>query len=141
MSLSKQRDPAPGSGSYASDVLRGVITGAKGALTAYTARSVLFFLLKITSVLRGKVSLLAALQKSFLNTECVRFGAFVGGFAGIYRAALGVVRRARGEQAKSNAAIAGSVAGLAILALDPDTRVTLAQYMVVRCVLHLRTRQ
>lgn len=76
--------------------------------------------------------MLDAVKSSLLSVDAARFGSFVGLFVGLYRGSLGLLRHARGNAAHSNALISGAIASVALLADDPERRVTLAHYLFVR---------
>jgi len=71
---------------------------------------------------------------SCLGRESLRFGLFVGSFSGLYRLALRVLQRVRGEARTSNALVAGAVASLALLWEEEDQRVTFSHYLLVRAL-------
>ncbi|KAJ1291002.1 hypothetical protein BS78_02G285700 [Paspalum vaginatum] len=68
-----------------------------------------------------------------VREEACRVGLLFGGFTGSYHALRCVLRRFRKKETPYNAILAGSVAGLAILALDDSSRRrTLSLYLLAR---------
>ncbi|KAL6656559.1 hypothetical protein ACP70R_004339 [Stipagrostis hirtigluma subsp. patula] len=68
-----------------------------------------------------------------VREEACRVGLLFGGFTGSYHALRCILRRFRKKETPYNAILAGSVAGLAILALDDSSRRrTLSLYLLAR---------
>lgn len=68
-----------------------------------------------------------------VREEACRIGLFFGGFTGSYHALRCLLRKLRKKETPLNAILAGSVAGLSILALDDSNRRrTLALYLLAR---------
>ncbi|KAJ6804426.1 uncharacterized protein M6B38_183180 [Iris pallida] len=68
-----------------------------------------------------------------VREEACRVGLLFGGFTGSYHALRCFLRKFRKKETPLNAILAGSVAGLSILALDdPSRRRTLALYLLAR---------
>lgn len=68
-----------------------------------------------------------------VREEACRVGLLFGGFTGSYHALRCALRKLRKKETPFNAFLAGSVAGLSILALDdPNRRRTLALYLLAR---------
>ncbi|KAJ6853483.1 uncharacterized protein M6B38_249685 [Iris pallida] len=68
-----------------------------------------------------------------VREEACRVGLLFGGFTGSYHALRCLLRKFRKKETPLNAILAGSVAGLSILALDdPSRRRTLALYLLAR---------
>ncbi|XP_008234033.1 PREDICTED: uncharacterized protein LOC103333011 [Prunus mume] len=68
-----------------------------------------------------------------VREEACRIGLFFGGFSGSYHALRCLLRKWRKKETPLNAILAGSVAGLSILALnDSNRRRTLSMYLLAR---------
>ncbi|KAL8144390.1 hypothetical protein V2J09_017422 [Rumex salicifolius] len=68
-----------------------------------------------------------------VREEACRIGLLFGGFTGSYHALRCLLRKLRKKETPFNAMLAGSIAGLSILALDdPNRRRTLALYLLAR---------
>ncbi|XP_077235153.1 mitochondrial import inner membrane translocase subunit Tim17/Tim22/Tim23 family protein [Tasmannia lanceolata] len=68
-----------------------------------------------------------------VREEACRYGLLFGGFTGSYHALRCLLRKLRKKETPFNAILAGSVAGLSILALDDTSRRrTLALYLLAR---------
>ncbi|KAK4572459.1 hypothetical protein RGQ29_030768 [Quercus rubra] len=68
-----------------------------------------------------------------VREEACRIGLFFGGFTGSYQALRCLLRKLRKKETPFNAILAGSIAGLSILALaDSNRRRTLALYLLAR---------
>ncbi|CAI0547947.1 unnamed protein product [Linum tenue] len=68
-----------------------------------------------------------------VREEACRVGLLFGGFTGSYHALRCLLRKCRKKETPWNAILAGSAAGLSVLALDdPNSRRTLALYLLAR---------
>ncbi|CAI5489821.1 unnamed protein product [Closterium sp. Naga37s-1] len=77
--------------------------------------------------------LLLSEKNLMVREEACRLGLFFGGFSGLYHATRCLLRRCRDCDTPANAAIAGAVSGLSVLALDdPNKRRSLALYLLAR---------
>ncbi|RKP14528.1 hypothetical protein BJ684DRAFT_19076 [Piptocephalis cylindrospora] len=117
-------------------VLTHAITGAARAyIQTLLGRGGLTFFIKLLAVSRGKLSVGKAFRTSFGSEETRRFAATFGLFAFLWKAVNNGIRVARGGRVDPwNGAIAGGVAGLAILAEAPERRLVFAQQLLVRAV-------
>ncbi|KAJ4785384.1 Transmembrane protein 135 [Rhynchospora pubera] len=109
-------------------------------LLSYGVRVGIGILLRAFKLARGQsysslldLKQLVSEQDLIVREEACRIGLLFGGFTGSYHALRCLLRRIRKEQTPMNAIIAGSIAGLSVLALDDSSRRrTLALYLLVR---------
>ncbi|GJP48460.1 hypothetical protein CLOM_g7739 [Closterium sp. NIES-68] len=109
-------------------------------LLAYGVRVGIGVLLRAFKLIRNKsfksaldLQLLLSEKNLMVREEACRLGLFFGGFSGLYHAARCLLRRCRDCDTPANAAIAGAVSGLSVLALDdPNKRRSLALYLLAR---------
>ncbi|CAI5465400.1 unnamed protein product [Closterium sp. Yama58-4] len=109
-------------------------------LLAYGVRVGIGVLLRAFKLIRNKsfksaldLQLLLSEKNLMVREEACRLGLFFGGFSGLYHATRCLLRRCRDCDTPANAAIAGAVSGLSVLALDdPNKRRSLALYLLAR---------
>jgi hypothetical protein len=66
--------------------------------------------------------------------DATKFGLFLGGFAGLYKAVDCSLKTVFDEESRGNAFISGAIAGTSILFLAPESRAPIAIYLFVRAV-------
>ena len=71
-------------------------------------------------------------MEALQGVDTIRFGAFCGLFAFLWKTTANVLKKYTSLSARYNGLISGSVAGLAILAEAPERRVGFAQQIIVR---------
>ena len=71
--------------------------------------------------------------KRFFDDD-VRFGVFMGGFAGAYKGINCLLRKLLEEENKLNSFVAGMFAGLSILVLKQESRTPIALYLLVKAL-------
>ncbi|XP_078148075.1 mitochondrial import inner membrane translocase subunit Tim17/Tim22/Tim23 family protein [Carex rostrata] len=109
-------------------------------LLSYGVRVGIGILLRAFKLARGQsysslldLKQLVSEQDLIVREEACRIGLLFGGFTGSYHVLRCLLRRIRKKEAPLNAIIAGSIAGLSVLALDDSSRRrTLALYLLVR---------
>ncbi|KAJ3678700.1 hypothetical protein LUZ60_002503 [Juncus effusus] len=103
-------------------------------LLSYGVRVGIGILLRAFKLAKGQsYSSLLDLKDLIVREEACRVGLLFGGFTGGYHALRCFLRRFRKKETPLNAMIAGSIAGLSVLALDGSSRRrTLALYLFVR---------
>ncbi|KNC98268.1 uncharacterized protein SPPG_06666 [Spizellomyces punctatus DAOM BR117] len=105
--------------------------GMRSFLLAYAMRGGVSFLIRLVRVLKGRLSLLAALR-AFFSGESRRFALMIGSFSFSWKLINNLLFHFRGRQSKLNGFIAGSIAGLSILFEEKETRMSIAQQFLVR---------
>ncbi|XP_058183478.1 uncharacterized protein LOC131301295 [Rhododendron vialii] len=109
-------------------------------LLSYGVRVGIGILLRAFKLARGKsysslldLKQLVSEKNLIVREEACRIGLLFGGFTGSYHALRCLLRKLRKKETPMNAILAGSVAGLSILALDDSNRRrTLALYLLAR---------
>ncbi|KAI1315480.1 hypothetical protein EDD11_000712 [Mortierella claussenii] len=99
---------------------------------SYGAKALVNLCLGMLKVMNGKVSLGRVLKDSFVGNDAVRFGSFFGMFSFLWKLVNNGLKLYRGVDDRINGAIAGAIAGLAILIESHERRVTFAQQMFIR---------
>ncbi|GLD91684.1 hypothetical protein PINS_up000217 [Pythium insidiosum] len=114
------------------DVIAALSAAARTFVLAYGAKAFTAVLLasrKWSSIEYGYADAVRLL----LRQDTIRFGAFFGSLVGLFRLTELTTRRLRGgDQDRTNLAVAGGVAGLALLLDSPSRRSTIALYIFVR---------
>jgi len=109
--------------------------GLRSYVLGHLARGGLNFFLHLLLVFRKrKSSILEAFRHGFFGTDAYRFGAVFGGFSFLWKLINNSMRLARGKEDHWNGLVAGSIAGLAIVAEKRERRITLAQQVFVRAL-------
>ncbi|MBA0768643.1 hypothetical protein Gotri_017429 [Gossypium trilobum] len=89
--------------------------------------------LKIYEMLVGTELQLVSEKDLIVREEACRVGLLFGGFTGSYHALRCLLRKLRKKETPVNAILAGSIAGLSVLAIDDSNRRrTLALYLLAR---------
>ncbi|KAL9672980.1 hypothetical protein QQ045_029233 [Rhodiola kirilowii] len=109
-------------------------------LLSYGVRVGIGILLRAFKLARGRsygsildLKQLVSEKDLIVREEACRIGLLFGGFTGSYHALRCLLRKLRKKETPINAILAGSIAGLSILALDDRSRRrTLALYLLVR---------
>ncbi|KAK9291383.1 hypothetical protein L1049_021126 [Liquidambar formosana] len=109
-------------------------------LLSYGVRVGIGILLRAFKLARGQsysslldLKQLVSEKDLIVREEACRIGLLFGGFTGSYHALRCLLRKLRKKESPLNAILAGSVAGLSILALDDSNRRrTLALYLLAR---------
>ncbi|KAI8903203.1 hypothetical protein EDD86DRAFT_215583 [Gorgonomyces haynaldii] len=114
-----------------------VVHALKGSARAYALGFLLkggiTFLIRLVRVLQRKMSLGQALLLVFEKASH-RFGLMVGTFALLWKLINNMLELKRKKRSKLNGAIAGAVAGLAVLVETRENRITVAQQFSMRAV-------
>ncbi|KAG0238773.1 hypothetical protein BGW42_002639 [Actinomortierella wolfii] len=123
--------------SYSCDTQKGVLRHALlGAIRSfgvtYGMKALVNFLLGLLKVSKGKASFAQVFKDAFTGRDPLRFGAFFGMFSFLWKFVNNSLKLHRGKDDRINGAIAGAIAGLAILIESHERRVTFAQQMLVR---------
>lgn len=109
-------------------------------LLAYGVRVGIGILLRAFNLAKGQsyrsildLKLLVSEKDLIVREEACRIGLLFGGFTGSYHAIRCLLRKTRRKETPLNGFLAGSVAGLSVLALDDSSRRrTLALYLLTR---------
>ncbi|KAI7815802.1 hypothetical protein BC939DRAFT_87666 [Gamsiella multidivaricata] len=88
--------------------------------------------LGMLKVMKGKGSFGQIFKDSFFGADALRFGSFFGAFSFLWKFVNNGLRLYRGKDDRINGAVAGAIAGLAILIESHERRVTFAQQMLIR---------
>ncbi|KAF9572316.1 hypothetical protein EC968_010040 [Mortierella alpina] len=114
-------------------VLRHAILGAlrSGGVT-YGVKALVNLCLGMLKLMKGKVSFGKIVKDAFTGQDAVRFGCFFGTFSFLWKFVNNGLGLYRGADDRINGAIAGAVAGLALLIETHERRVTFAQQMFMR---------
>ncbi|ORZ10262.1 hypothetical protein BCR41DRAFT_338819 [Lobosporangium transversale] len=90
------------------------------------------FCLGMLKVMKGKGSFAQIFKDAFFGADALRFGSFFGVFSFLWKFVNNGLKLHRGKDDRINGAIAGAIAGLAILIENHERRVTFAQQMLIR---------
>ncbi|KAF9983769.1 hypothetical protein BGZ75_004756 [Mortierella antarctica] len=114
-------------------VLRHAILGAlrSGGVT-YGVKALVNLCLGMLKLMKGKASFGKIVKDAFTGQDAVRFGCFFGTFSFLWKLVNNGLGLYRGADDRINGAIAGAVAGLALLIETHERRVTFAQQMFMR---------
>ncbi|KAF9426178.1 hypothetical protein BGZ94_006846 [Podila epigama] len=114
-------------------VLRHAVLGAvrSGGLT-YGVKALVNLCLGMLKLLKGRGSFGQILKSAFAGQDALRFGEFFGTFSFLWKLVNNGLNLYRGKDDRINGAIAGAIAGLAILIETHERRVSFAQQMFMR---------
>ncbi|KAF9977993.1 hypothetical protein BGZ73_004118 [Actinomortierella ambigua] len=114
-------------------VLRHALLGAVRSFgVTYGMKALVNFLLGMIKVSKGKAPFFRVLKEAFTGHDSLRFGAFFGMFSFLWKFVNNSLKLHRGKDDRINGAVAGAVAGLAILIEHHERRVSFAQQMLIR---------
>ncbi|KAI1303392.1 hypothetical protein EDD11_005355 [Mortierella claussenii] len=114
-------------------VLKHAVLGAiRSGGVSYGMKAMVNLCLGMLKVMKGKGSFVQIFKESFFGVDAVRFGSFFGAFSFLWKLINNGLKLYRGKDDRVNGAIAGAIAGLAILIESHERRVTFAQQMLIR---------
>ncbi|KAG0042941.1 hypothetical protein BGZ83_012011 [Gryganskiella cystojenkinii] len=114
-------------------VLKHAILGAiRSGGISYGLKAMVNLCLGMLKVMKGKVTFGHVLKDSFLGVDAFRFGSFFAMFSFLWKFVNNGLKLYRGTDDRINGAIAGAIAGLAILIESHERRVSFAQQMLIR---------
>ncbi|KAG0324222.1 hypothetical protein BGZ99_002054 [Dissophora globulifera] len=114
-------------------ILKHAVLGAiRSAGVSYGAKALVNLCLGMLKLMNGKGSFGRIVQDAFMGRDAVRFGSFFGMFSFLWKLVNNGLKLYRGTDDRINGAIAGAIAGLAILIESHERRVTFAQQMFIR---------
>ncbi|KAF9578933.1 hypothetical protein BGW38_005026 [Lunasporangiospora selenospora] len=114
-------------------VFKHALLGAirSGGVT-YGMKALVNLCLGMLKLMKGKGSFAQIFKESFFGMDAIRFGTFFSSFSFLWKFVNNGLKLYRGKDDRVNGAIAGAIAGLAILVESKERRVTFAQQMFVR---------
>ncbi|RIA84405.1 hypothetical protein C1645_832311 [Glomus cerebriforme] len=116
-------------------VLHSIIGGLRSYVIAHGIRGGVNFLLNLLTVYRKrKGSIYKAFVHGFFGMDAVRFGVGFGGFSFLWKLINNGLRCIRNKDDHWNGLVAGSIAGISILAEKRERRITIAQQLFVRAL-------
>ncbi|CAG8753032.1 9921_t:CDS:2, partial [Cetraspora pellucida] len=114
-------------------VLHAIMGGLGSYLIAYGIRGGVNFLLNLLAVYRKrKGTIVRAFTHGFFGIDALRFGAAFGSFSFLWKLINNGLRYIRKKDDKWNSFIAGSIAGISLIAEKRERRITITQQMFVR---------
>ncbi|KAG0285214.1 hypothetical protein BGZ98_005608, partial [Dissophora globulifera] len=114
-------------------VLKHALLGAiRSGSIGYGLKAMVNLCLGMLKVMKGKVSFGRIFMDSFLGADAIRFGSFFGAFSFLWKFVNNGLRLYRGQDDRINGAVAGAIAGLAVLIESHERRVAFAQQMFIR---------
>ncbi|KAK3829326.1 MAG: hypothetical protein J3Q66DRAFT_324911 [Benniella sp.] len=114
-------------------VLKHATLGAiRSGGVSYGLKALVNLCLGLLKVMKGKGSFSQIAKDAFLGTDAIRFGSFFGAFSFLWKLVNNGLKLHRGKDDRINGAIAGAIAGLALLIESKERRVTFAQQMLIR---------
>ncbi|KAF9930300.1 hypothetical protein FBU30_000646 [Linnemannia zychae] len=116
-------------------VLKHAILGAiRSGGVSYGAKALVNMCLGMLKLMKGKGSFGRVVLDAFTGADAVRFGSFFGMFSFLWKLVNNGLKLYRGTDDRINGAMAGAIAGLALLIETPERRVTFAQQMFLRAM-------
>ncbi|KAF9546269.1 hypothetical protein EC957_009882 [Mortierella hygrophila] len=114
-------------------VLKHSILGAiRSGGVSYGLKAMVNLCLGMLKLMKGKASFGNIFKESFFGVDAIRFGSFFGVFSFLWKFVNNGLRLHRGKDDRINGAVAGAIAGLAILIESHERRVSFAQQMLIR---------
>ena len=113
-------------------LLNAIRNGAKASVLGFSIRAGLSFLLKLSGVIRKKITLRDAFLHSFMSEDSFRMCAFFGSFAFLWKSTNNILINIRRKDDKLNGFIAGFIAGLSVLIENKNHRIAYSQQFLVR---------
>nr|CAG8577667.1 8354_t:CDS:2 [Entrophospora candida]CAG8592414.1 599_t:CDS:2 [Entrophospora candida] len=116
-------------------VLRAILGGLRSCVMAYGIRGGVNFLLNLLTVFRKrKGTIYRAFIHGFFGKDAIRFAVGFGGFSFLWKFINNGLRYMRNKDDKWNSFIAGSIAGISLLAEKRERRVAISQQLFVRAL-------
>ncbi|KAG9324804.1 hypothetical protein KVV02_004677 [Mortierella alpina] len=114
-------------------VLKHAILGAiRSGGISYGLKAMVNLCLGMLKVVKGKAPFGHIFKDSFFGPDAVRFGSFFALFSFLWKSVNNGLKLYRGTDDRLNGAVAGAIAGLAILIESHERRVSFAQQMLIR---------
>ncbi|KAF9155328.1 hypothetical protein BG015_010260 [Linnemannia schmuckeri] len=114
-------------------VLKHSILGAiRSGGVSYGMKAMVNLCLGMLKLMKKKGSFGQIFKESFFGADAIRFGSFFGVFSFLWKFVNNGLKLYRGKDDRLNGAVAGAIAGLAILIESHERRVTFAQQMLIR---------
>ncbi|KAF9954604.1 hypothetical protein BGZ65_003920 [Modicella reniformis] len=114
-------------------VLKHAILGAiRSGGVSYGLKAMVNLCLGLLKVMKGRGKFSQIFKDAFLGVDAIRFGAFFGAFSFLWKFVNNGLKLFRGKDDRINGAIAGAIAGIAILIESHERRVAFAQQMLTR---------
>ncbi|KAF9432834.1 hypothetical protein BGZ76_010252 [Entomortierella beljakovae] len=116
-------------------VFKHAVLGAirSGGIT-YGGKALINLCLGLLKVMKKRSTFGKVLKDAFIGADAIRFGSFFAAFSFLWKFVNNGAKLYRGKDDRINGAIAGAIAGLAILVENPERRVTFAQQMFMRSI-------
>ncbi|CAG8495434.1 8895_t:CDS:10 [Funneliformis mosseae] len=118
--------------------LHAITGGLKSYVMAHGIRGGVNFLLNLLTVFRKRKGSIYKIYKAFLHgffgKDAVRFGVSFGGFSFLWKLINNGLRYVRKKDDHWNGFVAGSIAGISILAEKRERRISIAQQLFVRAL-------
>jgi hypothetical protein len=112
-------------------VSHSVLGSMKSFLIAFSLRGGVGFIIRIIAVFKQKITLLDAFKAS-IGIETQRFAKMISLFSFLWKLISNGLLYQTGIYSKRNGAIAGAIAGLAVLIETPENRITIGQQFFMR---------
>ncbi|KAI8600631.1 hypothetical protein EDD21DRAFT_415663 [Dissophora ornata] len=114
-------------------VLKHAVLGAiRSGGISYGLKAMVNMCLGMLKVMKGRSSFVEVFKTSFFSVDPVRFGSFFGAFSFLWKFVNNGLKLYRGKDDRINGAVAGAIAGLAILIESHERRVSFAQQVLIR---------
>ncbi|KAF9406971.1 hypothetical protein BGZ94_002885, partial [Podila epigama] len=112
--------------------LHAVLGAIRSGGVSYGMKAMVNLCLGLLKLMKGKSSFGPIFKDAFFGADAIRFGSFFGAFSFLWKFVNNGLKLHRGKDDRLNGAIAGAVAGLAILIESKERRAALAQQMLIR---------
>ncbi|KAG0332329.1 hypothetical protein BG004_001299 [Podila humilis] len=117
---------------YQGVLTHAVLGAVRSGGVSYAMKALVNLLLGMLKLMNGKAAFGPIFKDAFFGADAMRFGSFFGVFSFLWKFVNNGLKLHRGKDDRLNGAIAGAVAGLAILIESHERRVTFAQQMLIR---------
>jgi hypothetical protein len=108
--------------------------GGRSFVISFLLRGGVNFVIRLFTIFKRKIGSREAFLRSFFGIETTRFASMIGLFSFLFKAISNSLYFISKKHSKRHGAVAGAIAGLAVLVESPENRVSISQQFFMRAM-------